>query len=111
MLTGKYTLGAPIPADTRFVHSRYTDRFLTDENFHIIERLRAFCAQRNRSLLELAFGWLLSKRLVGCVVAGASRPEQVEQNIKALAWRLDAAEMAEVDQLSRKRIDAQANAH
>jgi aryl-alcohol dehydrogenase-like predicted oxidoreductase len=103
MLTGKYALGAPIPEDTRFVHKRYTDRFLNDENFHIIERLRAFCAQRGRSLLELAFGWLLSKPLVGCVIAGASRPEQVHQNVKALGWALDAAEMHEVDQLSAKQ--------
>jgi len=110
MLTGKYKVGAPIPEGTRFVHRRYTDRFLNDENFHVIERLRAFCAQRDRLLLELAFGWLLSKPLVGCVIAGASRPEQVGQNIKVLGWTLDAAEMAEADRLSHKRGDAQANA-
>ena len=58
------------------------------------------CAQRGRSLIELAFGWLLSRPLVGCVIAGASRPEQIEQNVKALGWTLDAAEMREVDRLS-----------
>jgi aryl-alcohol dehydrogenase-like predicted oxidoreductase len=107
MLTGKYTFGAPIPEGTRFVHKRYTDRFLNDENFHVVERLRAFCAQRGRSLLELAFGWLLSKPLVGCVIAGASQPEQVDQNVKALGWTLDAAEMGEADRLSAKLPQAQ----
>src|ERR1700690_3452162 len=61
MLTGKYKLGAPIPAGTRMSYQRYSDRFLNDENFRIVESLRAFCAKRGRSLLELAFGWLLSK--------------------------------------------------
>lgn len=102
MLTGKYQFGSPIPSGSRMSYQRYADRFLNDENFHIVARLRAFCVQRNRSLLELAFGWLLSKPLVGCVIAGASTPQQVRQNVAAIAWRLDAAEMAELDRLSTK---------
>ena len=65
--------------------------------------MREFCAKRGRSLLELAFGWLLSKPVVGCVIAGASTPEQVYQNAAAIDWRLDAAEMAEVDRLTTKQ--------
>jgi aryl-alcohol dehydrogenase-like predicted oxidoreductase len=102
MLTGKYKFGAPIPADSRLSYKRYSDRFLNDENFRIVERLREFCVKRGRSLLELAFGWLLSKPLVGCVIAGASTPEQVYQNAAAVDWRLDAAEMAEIERLSAK---------
>jgi len=102
MLTGKYRFGAPIPPGTRLSQKRYSDRFLNDENFRIVESLRAYCAQRGRSLLELAFGWLLSKPVVGSVIAGASTPEQVRQNVAASEWRLDAAEMAEADRLADK---------
>ena len=102
MLTGKYQAGAPIPAGSRLSYKRYSDRFLNDENFRIVERLREFCAKRGRSLLELAFGWLLSKPFVGCVIAGASTPEQVYQNTAAVDWRLNAAEMAEIDLLAAK---------
>jgi aryl-alcohol dehydrogenase-like predicted oxidoreductase len=102
MLTGKYRFGAPIPPGTRLSQKRYSDRFLNDENFRIVEGLRAYCTQRGRSLLELAFGWLLSKPVVGSVIAGASTPEQVRQNVAASEWRLDAAEMAEVDRLADK---------
>ena len=84
-------------------YKRYADRFLNDENFCIVEKLRAFCAERNRSLIELAFGWLLSKPFVGCVIAGASAPEQVHQNAAAIGWRLNAAEMAEVNRLTAKQ--------
>jgi aryl-alcohol dehydrogenase-like predicted oxidoreductase len=106
MLTGKYAFGASIPAGTRMSYKRYSDRFLNDENFRIIESLRAFCAKRGRSLLELAFGWLLSKPFVGCVIAGASAPEQIHQNAAAIDWRLDPAEMAEVDRLTSKHKES-----
>ena len=100
MLSGKYARGAPVPAGSRMSYARYSDRFLNEENFRIVEQLRAFCAERGRSLLELAFGWLLSKPVVGCAIAGASTPEQIRQNAAAIAWQLDAAEMAEVDRLT-----------
>jgi aryl-alcohol dehydrogenase-like predicted oxidoreductase len=103
MLTGKYAAGAPMPPGSRMTHKRYSDRFYNDENFHIVEALLAFCAKRNRSLVELAFGWLLSKPVVGCVIAGASTPEQVHQNTAAIGWQLSDAELAEVDRLSVKR--------
>jgi len=102
MLTGKYQQGAPIEPGTRMSYKRYSDRFLNNENFHIVEELREFCAKRNRSLVELAFGWLLSKPVIGCVIAGASTPEQIQQNAAAIDWRLDAAEMAEVARLTTK---------
>lgn len=101
MLTGKYEFGA-IPADSRLAQKRYADRFVSDENFIIVERLKKFCAERDRSMVELAFGWLLSKPIVGCVIAGASTPEQLRQNIAATGWRLSRAEIAEVDRLSEK---------
>jgi aryl-alcohol dehydrogenase-like predicted oxidoreductase len=100
MLTGKYKFGAEMPQGTRMKNKRYSDRFLNDGNFHIVEKLREFSAQRNRSMLELAFGWLLSKPVVGCVIAGASTADQVRQNAAATGWQLDATDMAEADRLS-----------
>lgn len=102
MLTGKYQFGGPIPENSRLSNRRYSDRFLNDQNFHVVERLKKFCAERGRSMVELAFGWLLSKPVVGNVIAGASTPEQVRQNVAASSWRLDAADMAEVNRLSDK---------
>ena len=101
MLTGKYQCGAPIPEGTRLSQKRYSDRFLNDRNFAVVEGLKEFCAQRGRSMLELAFGWLLTNPVVGGVIAGASTPEQVRQNVAATSWRLNAAEMAEVNRISK----------
>jgi aryl-alcohol dehydrogenase-like predicted oxidoreductase len=103
MLTGKYKHGAPVESGTRMSFKRYADRFYNDDNFRIVEELRAFCTARNRSLIELAFGWLLSKPAVGCVIAGASAPEQVHQNAAALGWQLSDAEMTEVNRLTTRQ--------
>ena len=100
LLTGKYTRSSPSPAGARLTGTRrLAERYLTDANWAIIERLEQFCASRNRSLLELAFSWLLAQPAVSSVIAGATRPEQLELNVRASDWELTAKELAEIDQL------------
>jgi aryl-alcohol dehydrogenase-like predicted oxidoreductase len=103
LLTGKYKRGQPPPEGTRFAAwPALAERYVTEENWDVVERLEQFCAKRGRTLLELAFSWLLAKPLVCSVIAGATRPEQVEQNVKAGDWELTAEDLAEIDRLSRK---------
>lgn len=102
MLTGKYRLGQPLPTDTRLSNPRYSDRVLNDENLRIVERLEQFCSARGRTLLQLAFGWLLAKPVVAGVIAGASTPDQVTQNAGATGWEMNANEIAEVDRITRR---------
>ena len=103
LLTGKYKRNAPMPAGTRLTNiQRLADRFLTEGNWRIAERLGDFAASRGRTLLELAFSWLAERPQVASVIAGATRPEQLEQNVKAIGWKLGAEEMAEIDRLSNK---------
>jgi aryl-alcohol dehydrogenase-like predicted oxidoreductase len=52
-------------------------------------------------MLDLAIGWLASQKSVGSVIAGATKPEQVEANVKAADWQLTPEELAEVDKLQR----------
>jgi aryl-alcohol dehydrogenase-like predicted oxidoreductase len=100
LLTGKYRKGQPIPSGTRLAEQRSSTRFMNEKNVDIVERLTAFCAERGRTLLELAFGWLLSRRSVASVIAGATSPEQVRQNAAALGWQLTAEEIATVDRIT-----------
>jgi len=103
LLTGKYFRGSEIPAGTRFGRmTRFGDRYMSDENWRIVEALKAFCDARGRSLLELAFAWLLAHPALASVIAGATRPEQIEANVKAAQWDLTAEEFAEVNGLSAK---------
>ena len=101
LLTGKYRRNTPLPAGTRFANTqRLADRYLTDRNWAIAEKLGDFVEARGRTMLELAFSWLLSRAPVTSVIAGATRPEQVEQNVKAGAWSLTGEELAEIDRIT-----------
>ena len=101
LLTGKYRRDAAPPAGTRFARAASRpERFLNPANWTIVERLGDFCAKRGHTLLELAFGWLAARPYVASVIAGATRPEQVEQNVKAAGWALTHEDLLEVDRLT-----------
>lgn len=103
LLTGKYEKGKDIPAGTRYARmGRFGERYMTDENWRIVEGLTAFAKSKGHTLLDLAFAWLAAHPFLSSVIAGATRPEQVEQNVKAVSWKLTQAEMDEVNRLSSK---------
>ena len=102
LLTGKYKHGAEVPAGTRMaLMKRLSDRFMTEKNWAIVEKLDAFCAGRGRTMLELAFGWLLAKPVVSSVIAGATKLEQIEANVKATGWKLSPDDLAEIDRITK----------
>jgi aryl-alcohol dehydrogenase-like predicted oxidoreductase len=103
LLSGKYKRNKPMPDGARLTTTqRLADRYLNDANWQIVERLEEFCAKRGRSLLELAFGWLAARPGLSSVIAGATRPEQVEQNVKAVDWVLTPEDLEEIDSLTKK---------
>jgi aryl-alcohol dehydrogenase-like predicted oxidoreductase len=102
LLTGKYRRGEAAPGDTRFGKiARLRDRYVTPRNEEIVDKLQAFAQARGHSMLELAFSWLAARPQVASVIAGATRVEQVEQNVKAIAWTLSAEEMKEIDGITK----------
>ena len=102
-LTGKYRKGSEPPKDTRFGMMRQmASQVLNEGNFAILDKLEEFARAHGHSMLELAVGWLASQTQVSSVIAGATRPEQVVDNVKAGAWKLSAEELDEVDKLTRR---------
>jgi aryl-alcohol dehydrogenase-like predicted oxidoreductase len=102
LLTGKYQRAAPMPSGARLSRGGgLADRYLTEKNWSIVERLAEFCKPRGKSLVDLAFSWLLAQPTLASVIAGATRPEQLEQNVKAAGWALTADDLKEIDQLTR----------
>jgi len=103
LLTGKYKQGAEMPAGTRMaLVKRFSDRYMTQVNWQIVDGLEAFVAARGHTLLDLAFSWLLARPLLARVIAGATKPEQIAANVKAAEWTLTPDEIAEVDTITRK---------
>ncbi|MCC6267497.1 MAG: aldo/keto reductase [Dehalococcoidia bacterium] len=102
-LTGKYRQGQDLPAGTRLANAGpMAARVLTDKNYEMLGKLEAFAEARGKTMLDLAIGWLASLSHVGSVIAGATKPEQVAQNVAAGGWRLTAEDLAEVDAISKR---------
>ena len=101
LLTGKYRRGAALPPGSRLArNARHAQEFISERNWRIVDELAAFAARRGRSMLELAFSWLLRDAVVASVIAGATTPEQVEQNVAAAGWTLSAEDLAEIDRIT-----------
>jgi aryl-alcohol dehydrogenase-like predicted oxidoreductase len=100
ILTGKHKRGAAAPG-TRLQMQAFSG-FMNDKNFDIVEKLETFMKTRGHSMTELAFSWLAARPTVASIIAGATKPEQIEANVKAAEWRLTPEEMKEIDELTKK---------
>lgn len=98
VLSGKYQKGADIPANSRAAENyKVISRFLNDESLDRVAELQQVAAQEELSLSQLAIAWILRQNNVSSALIGASRPEQVEENVKASGVKLseDALERIE----------------
>lgn len=98
-LTGKYRRGERPPTGSR-LQTWYDDEerhdALGEHVFDRIEALERFATVRGHTLLELAFGWLLSHAPIASVIAGATSADQVRANVAAASWQPTAADLAEL---------------
>jgi aryl-alcohol dehydrogenase-like predicted oxidoreductase len=83
LLTGKQSAQAPIHGSRFDNNEMYLNRYWHAEYFEAVERLRTVAREEGRSLVSLALGWLLHHTQSDCVILGASRMEQLEENLKA----------------------------
>jgi len=94
LLTGKFTR-TDRPADTRIMRQR--PHLVEDAPWDVLDAYAAFCAAHGVTMLEATFGWMLAQPALTSVIAGATRPEQLEQNAAAAtAWHPSAAELEEI---------------
>ncbi|TNC29275.1 aldo/keto reductase [Amycolatopsis alkalitolerans] len=101
LLTGKYRRGADVPEGSR-IQAWGLQSVLRDETFDAIEALEAFAGQRELSLLDVAIGGLAAQQAVSSVIAGATSADQVRANVRAVRWQPSAADLADLDALTRK---------
>ncbi|MFC8500829.1 aldo/keto reductase [Pedococcus sp. NPDC057267] len=99
LLTGKYRRGEDAPHGSRAALESDRAGWLADADWDRIEGLERFAAERDLELLDVAMGGLAAQPAVASVIAGATRPEQVVRNARAIAWEPTAADLAELDQL------------
>ncbi len=102
-LTGKYRRDQPPPEGARLSNPAMqgmASRILNDRNWDKLEKLEEFAQSHGKTMVDLAIGWLASKPYVGSVIAGATKPEQVDSNVTAGDWKLTPEEMAAVDAIA-----------
>jgi len=102
LLTGKYTKDN-IPTDSRaaselmsiwFPHKRMTDDF-----FDLLERLNKLSSEFGMSLAQMSLNWILLKQPITSCIIGASKPQQVEENIKAIKYDLTFEQVERIEEV------------
>jgi aryl-alcohol dehydrogenase-like predicted oxidoreductase len=102
VLTGKYAPGAPPPANSRATDSSGSEaigELLRDDVLTAVQRLSPIAAEAGLSLAQLAVAWTLQNPNVSAAIVGATRPEQVRENVRASGVRLDPALMSQIDEV------------
>ncbi|RKR87317.1 aryl-alcohol dehydrogenase-like predicted oxidoreductase [Micromonospora pisi] len=103
VLSGKYLPGQPPPAGSRATDEKsganMIARFMTDEVLTTVQQLKPLAAQAGLSMAQLAIAWVLQNPNVSSAIVGATRPEQVADNVKAAGVKLDADLLKAIDEV------------
>lgn len=102
VLTGKYLPGRPVPEGSRATDAKggksTISRFMTDDVLTRVQNLRPIADELGLTLAQLAVAWVLQNRNVAAAIIGASRPEQIAENVKASGVEIPAELMSRIDE-------------
>jgi aryl-alcohol dehydrogenase-like predicted oxidoreductase len=103
VLTGKYLPGQPPPAGSRATDEQggknFISRLLRDDVLEKVQQLKPIAEEVGLSMAQLAVAWVLQNKNVASAIIGATRPEQVTENVKAAGVTLDAEVLASIDKV------------
>ena len=98
LLTGKVKRGESPPEGTRL--AMWSGAFVNDTQFDMIDKLNELGSTHGHSLLDYAIGWLVAQPYVGSVIAGATKPEQLEQNVASAEVTLSQEEIEAIAEIT-----------
>ena len=103
VLTGKYEPGRPPPAGSRATDesggAQFISRLLSDEVLTAVQGLKPLAGQAGLSMAQLAVAWVLQNPNVAAAIVGASRPEQLQDSVKASGVKLEADLLKAIDEV------------
>ncbi|MFM8868331.1 MAG: aldo/keto reductase family protein, partial [Ilumatobacteraceae bacterium] len=101
VLTGKYLPGQPPPEGSRATDElsgkNFISGWMSDKVLGKVQELRPIADQAGLSMAQLAIAWVLQNENVATAIIGATRPEQIDENVKAAGVKLDAETMSAID--------------
>lgn len=102
VLTGKYKPGAAIPEGSRATDPTskgFIDRVLNEENLNKVQRLIPIAERNGLTVAQLALAWILRLDNIASCIVGATRPEQLEENLQASGVTLPQEDLNEIEQI------------
>ncbi len=103
VLTGKYRPGEQPPADSRATDqaggANFISRWMRDSLLARVQQLKPIADEAGLSMAQLAVAWTLQNPDVSSAIIGATRPEQVRENVKASGVKLDAGLLERIDEV------------
>jgi len=103
VLTGKYLPGQPPPAGSRATDDKsgagFIAKLMTDQVLEPVQRLKPLAEQAGLTMAQLALAWVLQNRNVSAAIIGATRPEQVTENVRACGVRLEPETLERIDEV------------
>jgi aryl-alcohol dehydrogenase-like predicted oxidoreductase len=103
VLTGKYKPGRPHPEGSRATDDKggaeFIRRYLVDDVLERVQQLKPIADEAGLSLAQLSIAWVLQNSNVSAAIIGASRPEQVTENVKASGVKLEPEAMKRIDDI------------
>lgn len=101
LLTGKYKKGQPYPEGSRATHQadKQINNLLTDENLDKVEKLSKIAEELGTNMSVLALAWILRKNIISSVITGATKPEQLENNIAASGFKIPEDALSEIEKV------------
>jgi voltage-dependent potassium channel beta subunit len=105
ILTGKYKAGAPLPADSRAANNSVNSiitSYLNEQVLLVVQELEQVARKQDISLAQLALAWVLRQPGVSTALIGATKPEQIEENVKAVDIQLTSETLDQIDEILKQ---------
>ena len=103
VLTGKYLPGNPAPKDSRASNTEAAaggiSKYMTDEALTAIQKLKPLAESLGLTMAQFGLAWVLANPNVSSAIVGASRPEQISDNVKAVGVEIPSEIMTQVDEI------------
>lgn len=100
LLSGAYKRGVPPPPGSRAAIRPTFRRWDNERNWGMQEQLQVLADRLGHPLPQLAINWLLTRPMLCTVIAGSDAPEHIENNVKAVEWKLTPEDLAEIDRIT-----------
>lgn len=104
ILSGKYKVGQPVPQGSRADDvagggANMIKRWMTDDVLNAVQKLVPLAQELELTLPQLALSWVLSNRNVASAIIGASRPEQITENVRAAEKEIPVEALARINEI------------